>query len=142
MADKTNERWCSKHQTVHAEHTHYNSCRFPNQKKYPSWICAVCGKKYSKKQFQVSTWHKGTCEVCGKEASVTEPRDFFYPNFAKPIGERIKKIIKTPCYCCSPIGGKPTKKSKCKVCGGTGKYTDHHYIIIEGKYAYDKDTLE
>ena len=23
-------------------------------KKYPKWICSLCGKKYSKKQFQIS----------------------------------------------------------------------------------------
>ena len=26
-------RWCSKHQRVHAEHTYYDSCRFPNMKQ-------------------------------------------------------------------------------------------------------------
>jgi len=28
---KKEKRWCSKHQCVHAEHTWYASCRFPNQ---------------------------------------------------------------------------------------------------------------
>ena len=51
-------------------------------KKYPKWICSLCGKKYSKKQFQISTWHKGVCDVCGETADVTEPRDFYYPDFS------------------------------------------------------------
>jgi hypothetical protein len=111
---------------------------------YPHWVCQDCGSKASGgKQFQVSTWHKEKCEVCGKVKMVTEVRDFFHPDFSESKVTRIKKTIKTPCYCCSPVGfGKPVKRSKCKVCKGTGKYIDHHYIIIHGKYAIDKDTLE
>lgn len=50
--------------------------------KYPNWVCQECGSKASKgKQFQVSTWHIGRCGHCGKIKEVTEPRDFFYPEF-------------------------------------------------------------
>jgi rRNA maturation protein Nop10 len=57
-------------------------------------VCTACGitanyltrlKKYGKpplkEQFEISTYHLGTCDVCGKNASVTEPRDFYNPDF-------------------------------------------------------------
>ena len=51
-------------------------------KKYPHWVCQDCGRKASKgRQFTVSCWHKGKCEVCGKIKSITEARDFYYPDF-------------------------------------------------------------
>lgn len=66
-------------------------------------VCTPCGitanyltclKKYGrpplKKAFDVSTFHQGRCQVCLEETSVTEPRDFFYPDF-----ELIFKKIKT-----------------------------------------------
>ena len=45
---------------------------------YPAWICAPCGDKYGNgyPEGHVSTWHLGTCHLCGNETSVTEPRDF------------------------------------------------------------------
>ena len=50
--------------------------------KYPSWVCQECGQSASKRgQFNLSTWHQGTCDVCGKATNVIEPRDFFYPDF-------------------------------------------------------------
>ncbi len=61
---------------------------------YPSWVCDDCGieanrqtclKKYGavpiKKKFNLSCYHIGKCEVCGETKDVTEPRDFFYPDF-------------------------------------------------------------
>jgi hypothetical protein len=50
-------------------------------KKSLYWVCQECGSKASKKQFKVSTWHKGICGVCKKEKFVTEPRDFYHPDF-------------------------------------------------------------
>lgn len=56
-------------------------------KDYPGWVCSDCGVKASKAMgnttlaFDVSTFHQGVCGVCGETKSVTEPRDFFYPNF-------------------------------------------------------------
>ena len=60
-----------------------------------NWVCSDCGieanrltclKRYreepQKKCFDVSTFHKNTCDVCGEEKNVTEPRDFFYPDFS------------------------------------------------------------
>jgi len=51
-------------------------------KEYPTWVCFLCGLHASNKRcFEVSCCHIGICGVCGKETSVTEPRDFFYPKF-------------------------------------------------------------
>lgn len=78
--------------------------------EYPSWCCSECGleanrltclKKYGKepkvKSFSVSTYHDATCGVCGKYTSVTEPRDFFYPDFGLLTSiwqENIKKATR------------------------------------------------
>lgn len=49
---------------------------------YPTQVCMDCGKKASKgKSFSVSTYSDGVCQVCFKFKEVTEPRDFFYPEF-------------------------------------------------------------
>lgn len=45
-------------------------------KEYPCWLCFECGEKYGRHACGASTWHKDKCDVCGKEALVTEPRDF------------------------------------------------------------------
>jgi len=46
----------------------------------------TCLKKYGaeplKPKFDVSTYHLGKCDVCGKTHPVTEARDFFYPDFS------------------------------------------------------------
>lgn len=43
----------------------------------------VCLKKYGAKPkqsaFSVSTFHQGTCDICGETKAVTEARDYFYP---------------------------------------------------------------
>lgn len=57
-------------------------------------VCRNCGisanvltslklhkKRPDKLSFDVSTWHKGTCDYCLEEDMVTEVRDFFHPNF-------------------------------------------------------------
>lgn len=52
------------------------------EKQYPSWVCQDCGSKASKKgQFTISTWHEDKCDVCGELKPVTQPRDFYYPEF-------------------------------------------------------------
>lgn len=69
-----------------------------------SEVCTPCGitanyltclKKYGKPpkkfSFSVSTYHEGTCGVCGQETTVTEPRDFFYPDFSL-IFKKIKDV--------------------------------------------------
>jgi len=53
---------------------------------YPTWVCDKCGQDYGtwyKKGSYVgpphycSTYHMGTCGVCGSEnVAVTEPRDY------------------------------------------------------------------
>jgi hypothetical protein len=58
------------------------------------WVCDDCGieankltclKKYGKKpikaKFDISTYHMGTCDCCGEKKEVSEPRDYFYPDF-------------------------------------------------------------
>ena len=58
-------------------------------------VCSDCGieanrltclKKYGqeplKKAFNTSTFHKGICDFCKEEKSITEVRDFFYPDFS------------------------------------------------------------
>ena len=53
-------------------------------KEYPSWVCKECGLKASKGQsFRISCYHRGRCDVCNKVKEVTEPRDFFYPEFER-----------------------------------------------------------
>ena len=32
--------------------------------------------KYGRHECGIATWHYDKCDVCGKEKSVTEPRDF------------------------------------------------------------------
>lgn len=67
-----------------------------------SGICFDCGatanaltclKRYGappkKIAHSVSTYHKGTCIVCGEMKPVTEERDFFYPEL-----DLIKKVVK------------------------------------------------
>lgn len=48
---------------------------------YPTWVCAECGLKASGRHAGVATWHEDVCDVCGQKKTVTEPRDFGYPNF-------------------------------------------------------------
>jgi hypothetical protein len=45
---------------------------------YPQWVCSTCGNKYGHgyPEGHVCTMHYGLCGVCGKEAVVTEPRDY------------------------------------------------------------------
>jgi hypothetical protein len=40
------------------------------------------GRRPNQLAFTVSTYHKGTCDICEEETDVTEPRDFFYPDFS------------------------------------------------------------
>lgn len=52
-----------------------------SEKPYPVYVCHDCGSKYGKRRALMSTFHRGTCGVCGKEKSVTEPRDYGSPKF-------------------------------------------------------------
>lgn len=51
-------------------------------------VCYDCGHKAlqnpinrGKKQFEISTCYKGICDVCGKNKTVTQVRDFCFPIF-------------------------------------------------------------
>jgi len=56
-------------------------------KPYPAWVCIDCAKNaltqdaLKKLEGSLSTFHYGMCGICEKEKSVTEPRDYGYPNF-------------------------------------------------------------
>ena len=70
-------------------------------------VCRECGLaanaltcllKYGqyplKPAFSVSTWYQGTCDSCGRDTSVTEERDFFYPDF-RLLSEAFRERLKT-----------------------------------------------
>jgi hypothetical protein len=42
----------------------------------PVWCCYDCGVEEYGPAHSSSTWHAGTCGICGKVTGVTEPRDF------------------------------------------------------------------
>jgi len=44
---------------------------------YPDWICGPCGAKHGRRDANPhATWHPDTCNVCGEQTMVTEPRDY------------------------------------------------------------------
>ena len=44
---------------------------------YPDVICLDCGTKHGRGPVRtLSTTYPGVCGICGREATVTEPRDF------------------------------------------------------------------
>ncbi len=46
-------------------------------RRFPDAICGPCGAKYGRGDTNpYATWHEGTCDLCGSEAPLTEPRDF------------------------------------------------------------------
>jgi hypothetical protein len=54
------------------------------------WVCNDCGNEAlslsvnkNKRKCQVSTYHVGECDVCGKDKPVTQTRDFGFPVFEK-----------------------------------------------------------
>lgn len=50
------------------------------------------GQRPHKPAYDVSTWHRGTCDVCKSPSSmVTEPRDFFYPDFT--LIEKVNNVF-------------------------------------------------
>ena len=49
---------------------------------YPAEICLECGNKHGKPRHShdIGVW-QGRCGWCGKEGTVTHPRDFRYPEW-------------------------------------------------------------
>jgi hypothetical protein len=65
--------------------------RYKPDPNYPNWVCYNCGHKAQSDPHKIaslSTWHLDTCDVCGKYESVTQPRDFGYPQFPKTKKKR------------------------------------------------------
>lgn len=70
--------------------------------KFIDWVCHDCGINYGKWYTQgvykgpsqwMATYHKGTCEICGKnDVSVTEVRD--YGGLVKDVKYRDKNRTK------------------------------------------------
>lgn len=62
--------------------------------------CINCGNKYGKSSNdQVSTFHKGQCDICKKRIDITEVRDYGYfykfaTNLKKEVDKDAKKRIK------------------------------------------------
>jgi hypothetical protein len=47
------------------------------QRTHPAWVCHDCGTRYGRRvPGEASTWHIDTCDVCGQEKPVTQPRDY------------------------------------------------------------------
>ena len=42
--------------------------------------------------FEVSTWHMGICDICKREVSCTEARDFYYADFSL-LSNKFKKKL-------------------------------------------------
>jgi hypothetical protein len=56
--------------------------------KYPDWVCNECAVEAGAhvQAGQLAKFHKGTCDLCGEEKLVTEPKEFGNPEFAfKPV---------------------------------------------------------
>lgn len=48
--------------------------------EYPAFICFDCGEKHGKRKAGICTMHMGECDLCGRRAMLTEPRDFGHLN--------------------------------------------------------------
>jgi len=72
---------------------------------YPAFVCYDCAIAAGGKLLhENATYHEGNCGVCGKMRSITEPRDYGFPNFKTVIIKKVTPIKKT----------KPNKKTKGK----------------------------
>ncbi len=57
--------------------------------------CLVKYGQYTlKAAFSVSACYQGTCASCGRDTTVTEERDFFYPDFSL-LSEAFRERVKT-----------------------------------------------
>lgn len=63
----------------------------PCARTYPDWICQKCGNRLGQ-PIRLSTWHDGDpndpndkCGWCGSRESLTEPRDFGYPEWREAL---------------------------------------------------------
>lgn len=55
----------------------------------------TCIKRYGKEplkvKFDVSTYHRGVCDFCGKYDLITEVRDFYYPDFGLLSNSKVEE---------------------------------------------------
>ena len=55
------------------------------KRDYPEWICTECaitnGGRFPRDH--IATFHVGECGWCKKKASVSQPRDYRFPNHNK-----------------------------------------------------------
>lgn len=69
-----------------------HSCCFECGKLANYVTCmARYGRPPLKSSFDVSTVSKGKCHYCGRETDITEPRDFFYPDFTLVNWKKYRK---------------------------------------------------
>ena len=61
---------------------------------YPHWVCQECAKKHGghSRHGSIATWHPDICDVYNGWKTVTEPRDFGYPDL--PYRHNVAKIRK------------------------------------------------
>lgn len=61
-----------------------------DEKNYPSWVCTKCAEAAGGAipPAHLPTWHIGECGVCLETKTVTQPRDFRYPDFKSLIARR------------------------------------------------------
>lgn len=51
-------------------------------KPYPHLVCSPCGSPVSRRDGGwLASWYPGECDVCGNDTTVTEARDFGYPDW-------------------------------------------------------------
>jgi len=68
------------------------SKEFRDKLNKAGWVCSKCGNLYGEPCTGVSTFHYGTCEVCGEtDVEVTESRDYGY--FRKSLGNHCKNKV-------------------------------------------------
>lgn len=56
--------------------------RWPNGMPKVAWICEGCAADLGAGQMHLATFHAGSCGVCRKTKTVTEPRDYVWTGCA------------------------------------------------------------
>ncbi len=92
--------------------------------KYPDVVCYECARKAGIKRdenYIVACYYRGICDVCKEIKSVTEPRDYGYPDFEaykKYVIKHSKDLTKYGFTECPKCGTKHTSSGfHCRECG-------------------------